>query len=599
MMSRWITMRMPRGLDPKIGRLCAAIGLAALIGLTIPHARAAGGLAISNPDGAAVRALVIGIDDYQHVRKLKGAVADATDIVTSLKSMGVGDVVELTNAQADRAGVLREMGALVERTKSNDLIFLSIAGHGTQEPERVKGSEPDGMENVFLLPGFETTPAGSVERILGGEFNHFIRQFELRGAKVIFVADTCHGGGMVRDIDPRAAEMSFRQVPRYTLLVDELKPVSDSSDPKSELDFDHTAFLAAVDRYTKAPEVRIPGIDGLRGALSYAVARAMEGSADINHDGKVTLKELFSNVRQVVYQLSDQRQNVVTISSPAQTPETDVAFELTRGVVLIQGPAARAASGQAGAAAPVEGQGPAPPAVTAKATTVPTLAAASNAVPTSAVPTPLRPAVPIRVAALDGKTNYFASMTPKDVTVQAVQPTDNPDLIWDPVSHDVIAWGDVVAYGVDVASLPTVVDRTAAIRELKRMATRSPQIMRIWPDDRQQRAGQTVEVDLSDVASRAVLLFNVSGDGTIQMLYPVGSDVALARSASLRLPLRVGEPFGAEQIVAVTSQQRMVDLETVLMQLNRRRASGQVIKSLERYLPADARIASIGFFSAP
>ncbi|MBR0856895.1 caspase family protein [Bradyrhizobium liaoningense] len=592
-------MRMPRGLDPKIGRLCAAIGLAALIGLTIPHARAAGGLAISNPDGAAVRALVIGIDDYQHVRKLKGAVADATDIVTSLKSMGVGDVVELTNAQADRAGVLREMGALVERTKSNDLIFLSIAGHGTQEPERVKGSEPDRMENVFLLPGFETTPAGSVERILGGEFNHFIRQFELRGAKVIFVADTCHGGGMVRDIDPRAAEMSFRQVPRYTLLVDELKPVSDSSDPKSELDFDHTAFLAAVDRYTKAPEVRIPGIDGLRGALSYAVARAMEGSADINHDGKVTLKELFSNVRQVVYQLSDQRQNVVTISSPAQTPETDVAFELTRGVVLIQGPAARAASGQAGAAAPVEGQGPAPPAVTAKATTVPTLAAASNAVPTSAVPTPLRPAVPIRVAALDGKTNYFASMTPKDVTVQAVQPTDNPDLIWDPVSHDVIAWGDVVAYGVDVASLPTVVDRTAAIRELKRMATRSPQIMRIWPDDRQQRAGQTVEVDLSDVASRAVLLFNVSGDGTIQMLYPVGSDAALARSASLRLPLRVGEPFGAEQIVAVTSQQRMVDLETVLMQLNRRRASGQVIKSLERYLPADARIASIGFFSAP
>jgi len=592
-------MRMPRGLDRGIGRLFVMIGLAVLIGLAIPPALAADGLSISNPDGAAVRALVIGIDDYQHVRKLKGAVADATDIVTSLKSMGVGDVIELTNAQADRASVLREISALVERTRNNDLILLSIAGHGSQEPERVKGSEPDGIENVFLLPGFETTPSGSVERILGSEFNHFIRQFELRGAKVIFVADTCHGGGMVRDIDPRAAEMSFRQVPRYTLLVDELKPVSDSNDPKSELDFDHTAFLAAVDRYTKAPEVRIPGIDGLRGALSYAVARAMEGSADINHDGKVTLKELFSNVRQVVYQLSDQRQNIVTISSPAQTPETDVAFELTRGVVLIQGPSARAASGQAGAAAPVEGQAQAPSTVMAKAPTIPTLAAATKAAPTSSAPPPLHLAAPIRLAALDGKTNYFASVTPKDVTVQAVQPTDNPDLIWDPVSHDVIAWGDVVAYGVDVTGLPTVVDRTAAIRELKRMATRSPQMMRIWPDDRQQRAGQTIEVDLSDVASRAVLLFNGSGDGTIQMLYPVGSDAALSRSANLRLPLRVGEPFGAEQVIAVTSQQRMADLETVLMQLNRRRASGQVIKSLERYLPADARIASIGFFSAP
>ncbi|MGY4510257.1 hypothetical protein ACVIN2_003711 [Bradyrhizobium sp. USDA 3650] len=600
-------MRSSRGFDHRFGRLCVAIALAATIGLPLQHARAAEALSIGNPDGGAVRGLVIGIDDYQHVRKLKGAVADAADIVSSLKTMGVGDVVELTNAQADRASVLREISAMVERTRNNDLVFLSIAGHGTQEPERIKGSEPDGMENVFLLPGFETTPTGSVERILGSEFNHFIRQFELRGAKVIFVADTCHGGGMVRDIDPRAEEMSFRQVPRYTLLVDELKPVSDSNDPKSELDLDHTAFLAAVDRNTKAPEVRIPGIDGLRGALSYAVARAVEGSADINHDGKVTLKELFANVRQVVYQLSDQRQNIVTISSPAQTPETDVAFELTRGVVLIQGPAPRTATAQA--TVPADGKAPPAPVATTKTPTVPALAAAPNSAPGNPVPTgtalagtapaPIRLSTPIRLAALDGKMSYFSGVSTKDVTVQAVQPTDNPDLIWDPVSHDVIAWGDVVAYGMEVANLPTVVDRTAAIRELKRMATRSPQTMRIWPDDRQQRAGQTIEVELSDVAARALLLFNVSGDGTIQMLYPVGTDAPLAKSPSLRLPLRVGEPFGAEQIVAVTSQQRMSDLETVLIQLNRRRASGQLIKSLERYLPADARIASVGFFSAP
>src|SRR6478609_10401833 len=159
-------MRSSRGFDHRFGRLCAAIALAAMIGLPLQHARAAEALSISNPDGGALRALVIGIDDYQHVRKLKGAVADAADIVSSLKTMGVGDVVELTNAQADRAGVLREISAMVERTRNNDLVFLSIAGHGTQEPERVKGAEPDGMENVFLLPGFETTPTGSAERVL-------------------------------------------------------------------------------------------------------------------------------------------------------------------------------------------------------------------------------------------------------------------------------------------------------------------------------------------------------------------------------------------------------------------------------------------------
>lgn len=564
-------------------KIILTMAFVAASGLLPGGAKAASTLQLSNPDGGEVRALVVGIDDYQHVRKLKGATADARDIDSSLKAMGVRDVTALINEQAERSNVLREISALVARTKNNDIVFLSIAGHGAQEPERIKGSQPDGMEDVFLLPGFEPTPTGSQQRILGSEFNHFIRQFELRGAKVIFVADTCHGGGMVRDIDPRAAEMSFRQIPNYTLLVDELKPVSDQGDPRSELDLDHTAFLAAVDRNTKAPEVRVPGIDGLRGALSYAVARAIEGNADADHDGKVTLKELFANIRQVVYQLSDQRQNVVTVTSPNLSPDTDVAFGLTRGVTLIQGPI----------------EGPQPSAQ-------PSPAVSQTTVSTTPIPSPgpnppivERVNAPIRLAALDGKTSYFPGLKSRDSTFQAVQPTDNPDLIWDPASHDVIAWGDVIAYGVDLADLPTVIERTAAIRTLKGMATRSPQIMRVSPDDRLHHNDQTINIDLSEVAGRAVVLFNVSGDGTIQMLYPVGSDVSPARSADLRLPLRVREPFGAEQIIAVTSQQRMPDFEKVLQQLNRRRASGPAIKALERYMPTDARVGSVGFFTAP
>jgi Caspase domain len=574
---------------PGSWKIMFTIALISASSVRLDGARAAGTLQLSNPDGGEVRALVIGIDDYQHVRKLKGATADAHDIDSSLRTMGVRDVTALINDHADRSNVLREISALVERTKTNDIVFLSIAGHGAQEPERTKGSQPDGMEDVFLLPGFEATPTGSQQRILGSEFNHFIRQFELRGAKVIFVADTCHGGGMVRDIDPRAAEMSFRQIQNYTLLVDELKPVSGQDDPRSELDLDHTAFLAAVDRNTKAPEVRVPGIDGLRGALSYAVARAIEGNADADHDGQVTLKEFFTNIRQVVYQLSDQRQNVVTMASPSRSPDIEVAFGLTRGVTLIQGPI----------------EGPQPPAPQSVAS-LPPASASVAAGGTAPMPLPgPNPQIvgqvnpPIRLAALDGKTSYFPSPKSRDSMFQAVQPTDNPDLIWDPASHDVIAWGDVIAYGVDPADLPTVIDRTAAIRTLKGIATQSPQVMRVSPDDRLHHSDQTVNIDLSEVGGRAVVLFNVSGDGTIQMLYPIGSDASPVRSADLRLPLRVREPFGAEQIVAVTSLQRMADFEKGLQQLNHRRASGQVIKSLERSMPADARVGSVGFFSVP
>ena len=316
----------------RLSGICVGVALTALACFGLPGANAIEGFQISNPAGGQVRALVIGIDAYQHVRQLKGAVADARDIQSTLKTMGVRDVTTLIDAQAERTAFLREIGALVDRTRANDLIFLSIAGHGTQEPERVKGSEPDGMENVFLLASFEPTAAGSQQRILGGEFNHFIKQFEARGARVVFIADTCHGGGMARDIDPRAQEMSFRQVPRYTLLVDS---------PQTRDGGERPAFRTGPRPY-RFSCCRRPPHQGTRsqhsryrGASRSPQLRGfscLEGNADADHDGKVTMKELFENVRQVVYQLSDQRQNVVTMTSPSQSPEKSVVFGLTRGI---------------------------------------------------------------------------------------------------------------------------------------------------------------------------------------------------------------------------------------------------------------------------
>ena len=547
-----------------IPRLCL---LAAILATTPLAASTLDSLRLQNPDGGAVRSLIIGIDAYQHVRQLKGAVADALDIEKSLRSMGIGDVTTLINAGASRENIMQAIKDLVQRTGPNDLIVLSIAGHGAQEPEAVKGSEPDGIENVFLLPGFELTARGSKQRILGSEFNHFIRQFESRGAKVLFVADTCHGGGLAREIDPRAEEMSFRQVPTYTLLVDMLKPVTDDQESLTDLDLDKTTFLAAVDRNTKAPEIRIPGVDGFRGALSYAVARAFEGSADDNHDGKVTLKELFANVRQVVYQLSDQRQNIVTKTSPGRPIDRDVVYQLTRGI-----------------ASPDD----------IKILPKPGLQLPSDVQDSAAVP---RAQAPIRLAALDGRTGYFANLKPRDVMVEIVRPVDNPDLIWDPNSHDVIAWGDVVAYNVDSSDLASVIDRTAAVRELKKISAKAPQLLRLTAGDEQHHNDDMVQVELSDVAQRSIVLVNVSADGTIQLLYPLGTDQNTA--SSFQISLRVREPFGADQVIAVTSTDRLSELEQVVSELNRRRAPGALIKSMMRYMPADVRVGSIGIFTAP
>jgi hypothetical protein len=279
----------------------------------------------------------------------------------------------------------------------------------------------------------------------------------------------------------------------------------------------------------------------------------------------VTLKELFANVRQVVYQLSDQRQNIVTKTSPGRPIDRDVVYQLTRGIT------------SPGEILPKPG-----------------LQTPSDVQDSPAVP---RAQAPIRLAALDGRTGYFANLKPRDVMIEIVRPVDNPDLIWDPNSHDVIAWGDVVAYNVDSSDLASVIDRTAAVRELKKISAKAPQLLRLTAGDEQHHNDDMVQVELSDVAQRSIVLVNVSGDGTIQLLYPLGTDQNTA--STFQISLRVREPFGADQVIAVTSTDRLSELEQVVSELNRRRAPGALIKSMMRYMPADVRVGSIGIFTAP
>jgi hypothetical protein len=551
------------------------VGLAGTLWVPPAAAAAATESYLRAPHSAGqVRALVIGIDAYRYVKPLKGAAADARDIEQALLRMGVSDLTALIDDQADRATVMQKIAGLVERTGPGDLVILSIAGHGSQEPERVRGSEPDGKDDVFLLAGFETSRVGSEQRIIGAEFNHVIKQLEGRGARVLFIADTCHGGGLAREIDPRADELSYRQVSSYQIADDGLKPISTSSEAfLTELDFSRTAILAAVDRETKSPEVRIPGIPGFRGALSYAVARALEGLADTDHDGRVMLNELFSYVRQIVYQLSDQRQNPVTLNPPGQDIDREEAFEVTRAVTLLDVRPANAGA----------------------ADLVPTLTVVEAAAPPS-LPPPLQQ--PVKIAVLDGKASLLASVTERVAHFEVVARSQEPDLVWDPTSGDVLAGPDVVARSISAVDLPGIVDRVAALRTVKQLAARAPQSMRALPDDRLHHDGAKLSVEIGDVGGRALILFNIADDGSVQALYPIGHDPAMVATSRLVVPVRARDPFGADEIVAITSAQPMPALEQALKQLDQRRAAMQIVDAVVRFGPANAHVGVTGIFTA-
>ena len=176
---------------------------------------------------------------------------------------------------------------------------------------------------------------------------------------------------------------------------------------------------------------------------------------------------------------------------------------------------------------------------------------------------------------------------------------DNPDLVWDPATLDVLAGGDVVAHGIDRTDLPSVIDRAAAVSGFKRLAAKSPQAVRLLPDDKVHHREAHIDVQVGGMTQRSLLMFNIAGDGTVQALYPRGSDARIISGKDYQYPVRVSEPYGSDQVVAITSTQQLGDLEEALRKMNQRRTALEMFKLVERYAPQDARIGATSLYTAP
>ena len=99
------------------------------------------------PAQAELRGLVVGIDTYQGVPPLRGAVADANDIAAVLRGRGARDVMILTNATATPKAIEGALDTLAKRARPDDTVMLSFAGIGGTLGGTAGGS-------AFLLAGY-------------------------------------------------------------------------------------------------------------------------------------------------------------------------------------------------------------------------------------------------------------------------------------------------------------------------------------------------------------------------------------------------------------------------------------------------------------
>ncbi len=521
--------------------VAAVVGLAALA-----QAQTNTRAALRLQGGGTIRALVVGIDQYPYLRaqdQLSGAAADARDIADTLARVGVSDLTVLLDTHATRAAFTQAMELLVGNASSGDLVMITFAGHGSQEKERVPGSKPNGMYEAFILSLIAGRGPGTRERIIDEEIFDWLKQLGKKGAEIIFVADSCHGGGMTKAASRGGLRTGVRGITRVydpgeagpgSLYIapenDELAVPASTTSDNATRDVPSLTFLAGVDAQSEVMEIAIDGHH--RGALSYAFARTLESPG---FGGDITREKLFKSVHQQVLQLTEQRQ------SPVMEPRTRDAAQR----VLFQKPGGGTEE------------------------------------------TPLNAPLPdVGIVTLDG-----GATAPAPPGLNA---------FWDRKTGDVISeTRAVLAYGVAQNALPAVAARVGVTAALARMAARIPLQVSLLPRQSIFAEGQKFQLVIDGVYGRYLLMVNLAGNGEVQYLFPSGNANPLIMNDHLVVPMHASQPFGVDTMIVLASTQRKTDLELELSLLDRKAKPRELLRALQGRLEGADYLGIISYGTRP
>lgn len=570
---------------------------------------------------ADIRGLTIGIDDYFRLgpaAHLEGAVNDAEDLGSTLKSTGAKEVVVLRNKEAGRDRVMETWQRLVRQSRVGDVLVLAFAGHGTQEPERIKGSEADGLDEVFLLAGYAAQAPYNQERLRDDDLAGMLDMAARSGVRVIFVADACHSGTMTRGVDTRVRPFKVRALPKQTLVEDQLPPPSPEEARMEIQGIDGVLAFGAVQDHELAPETLIEGHP--RGALSWAMGKALRGEADLNHDGQVTDAELTDYVREIIRTRMEGQQHptlpttrglpLVVLGVAGATLKlvsaAGSAWDLCKRYNLFnfcmsEGEEEQAKTAPVASPAPspsplginIRSTAPAPEEVAAKLQRVRLVSDGSATLTWDLARGEMLNALGDVVAYLNERAQRN---TPSPTRAFARVRTDEPQSTSAPTPSGSLE---------DLPRAQRVIDKWRLIEGLKQAAERRPLRMSLTPDDGVYNQGKEVTINVGGLESPYLTLFNLASDGSLNFLYPLSGPgfadpltVPLDRPHSLRL--RVEPPFGADHFVALASSQPLTKLHAALARLEKTQSLTELESVLRaEFVPQPIQLGVHGVYTRP
>lgn len=526
-------------------------------------------LALGTAPAAAgrIHALVIGIDDYQSrggaLPDLRGAVNDARDIAAALRERGAAEVRVLLNGDAHRDAIFENWYALKARARPGDTLLLSFAGHGAQEPERIPGSEADGLDEVTVLGGFRPDAPHNYQRIFDYEWRRLVA--EAGDYRVILVFDACHSGTMNRPLQLPELPTRLRFGEYGTIDQDTVPlpmPGELSGAPPGTLA--HETYIGATLDEQVAIELKLDG--QWRGALSYFFARALRGAADLNGDGRLTRSELRRYIQENVRITTDQRQE-------ASVQYAGSGEATLFGTVRWQAPIRRE-SGRVGLE----------------------LADASDNL----------------------RERIFQRLP------EFVEPAerDDADLIWKQGSAYLVSGlGDRVAdleYALnahfdDFPALRGALEKWSVLPLIRGLSADRPLRLRLRKGetmdrgDELHRDGERLTLVVDAATHPYLTVFNLASTGEVQYLYPLAEFNDAPRLVpgtifTLPAPFTVRAPYGADHLVVLTSRRQPLSLQEALQDMHDQRRPRAALEALQATLSEDGtghELGVLGLFTAP
>lgn len=127
----------------------------------------------------------------------------------------LADDLKGAKSSPTHAAILGEFKRLADESSAGDFVYIHLSGHGSQQPELVKGSETDGLDEIFLPADtnlWKDRNTGVPNALMDDEIGAALTAIRAKGAFVWFVVDACHSGTADRDVVPDSQMVKEREL---------------------------------------------------------------------------------------------------------------------------------------------------------------------------------------------------------------------------------------------------------------------------------------------------------------------------------------------------------------------------------------------------